>query len=198
MTATQKRLDETLARITRYPDTDLDSQAKEVISDLLQRLGSFTRFEEHGVDPDTANVLVFHSRKGSFTLFEVAPGSVPMDLAEQARNMSEQQFSTHAENVIYCEGTEELLGLLTQYCSIRTATALVMAVPLSRMAGGPAGGPHKAYINVQHLRTMYGKERTVNIVLMSSFGCYIFKFEEQANLGKLPPWLMVDETAEEL
>jgi hypothetical protein len=190
MSPIQLRLNGALLPLT----TALDDQANEIVTDLIKQLKPFNRMTEtHSGDLSARSFYSIHGH-----VMVLKRKSTWDELAETAKSLSEAQFSTHDENVLYCEGTKTLLQLLTQYCSVRTEKALVMATPNARVAGGPSGGPHKAYINVQHLRTMYGKERVVNITVASEEGYVIFKIEENAYLGKLSPWLMADESAEEL
>lgn len=175
----------------------IDEKAKDIVMDLVKRMNPYTRFEElHRDDRDAPLCTTFHTANGSNVMVIVkGPNDEPSNFNAAATSVGHNQFRTHGENLIYCEGTKDLLWLLSEYRSIRTEKALVMSAPSSRIAGGPEGGPHQAYINVGHLRTHYGKERSVNVLILSEEGCVIFKFEEQAHLGKMPPWLSPDEEA---
>jgi hypothetical protein len=137
---------------------DLDARTKEIIDQLLARMPADGRID-----------VVMHD--------------VPRpELRDSAANDAcRYRFRTQLENEIFCRGTASLLELLKTYDYEITSTAIVMALPNSRVSGGSANN-QRSYINERHLTEYYTDVRNVNVIVLVPKGMINFCFEEKVEL----------------
>ncbi|BAW18991.1 hypothetical protein [Ralstonia phage RP12] len=161
----------------------MDGEALLLTEDLLKKLYPFTRIAAtEKTAEDTAEGVVgfrhFESDKGAAMVVSFAEPKTSFR-TEQIEDLRYSQFRTQSENVLYCQGTKDLLGLLTRFCFHVTEMATFMAFPDSRIAGGPSGGRMQAFINEQHLDEYYDDERQVSVVVVMDNGFIALSFEEK-------------------
>lgn len=164
------RMDEEALSITEeliskfYPFTIITST--QAISDFEDAPGEFIYTRHFKSARGEAIVASFTIPKGEF-------------IRDQEEELRKCQFRTQEENNLYCQGTKDLLSLLTRFCYHRTEKTTIMAFPDARCSKGPVNGLVESYIEKDHLSQIYNDKRQVSVVIVTDNGIIALSFKEK-------------------
>jgi hypothetical protein len=153
----------------------LDPQAKEIVNDLIKRLYPLKNaVPTPSIEKEMPGIYCVIGTGGGIAF---TPVDMKDDLfrGDYHTGIANDRFATFTENRQYCEGTEGLLGLLTQYSHVVTEKAEIYAVPdaISRKDG-------RAVFLPEDLEE-YGDKRIVRVTVWCEAGAIMFGFEEKVD-----------------
>lgn len=169
-----------LKRIELF-NKDLDEETKEIIHDLVQRIYPL-KHETHSIfcEDDytlSSELRNINSVKYSGEIGEILIGTLTSEMREQIeldlQIVSQRQFPDFQQTRMFCEGTRQLLGLLTRYHSVKTKKAIITAVP-----GGCVYDDKNAIFKEED-REYYGDTRGVYISIILENSFMMFAIQEK-------------------
>ena len=168
-------LKEKLAKKIKPLMDHLDPEAQGIVKDLIKRLYPLKNaVPVADIEKEMPGIYCVIGTGGGIAF-------TPVDMKEELfkgnfnTGINNDQFATFKENRQYCEGTEGLLGLLTQYGHVVTEKAEIYAVPdaICHQAG-------RAVFREEDLED-YGDKRIVRVTVWSEAGAIMFGFEEKVD-----------------
>jgi hypothetical protein len=155
-------------------DANVDVEVHEVIDDLVNRLRPLKSMDTP-IDLDLPDVVAFMGDNRG-VIFGTLDAAKREAIELDVEKLKHKQFASFAENMLYTQGTNELLEILTRYHRIETDNGVVIAMPDSHTYSAD-----KATIELEDLRdpNMYDKSRAIYVAVIFNTGFMMFGFEEQ-------------------
>lgn len=151
----------------------LDPEAQEIVKDLIKRIYPLKNaVPAIDLEKDLPGIYCVIGTGGGVAF-------TPLNMKDElfrgdwGNGIENDGFATFTETRQYCEGTEGLLGLLTQYACVNTEKAEIRAVPdaICRKDG-------RAIFREED-RDDYGDKRIARVTVWSEAGAIMFGFEEK-------------------